>query len=195
MPYFFIFRAGDGIYFECPLQCQRCPEQTKAGGRCKLRACIGNDMCWIHLLSVRNLRIKDSGHGRGKGLFALARRANDDDIIFRRGDLIAEYEGELLTEAEVDRRYGPDNTAPYVAKGGHTANYWDAACSRSVASMANHAPGRESNALFQYNQRTNKVEIRAKRSIRNNTEIFINYGRNYRMVEPGVTHVTKQRRR
>lgn len=194
--YFFIFRAGDGIYFECPLDCRRCPQLTKYGTRCRLRSCIGNDMCWIHLLSQRHLRIKESGAGRGKGLFALDRAARGrNEVIFRRGELIVEYEGEILTEAEVDRRYGPDNTAPYTVDSPIQDRYWDAACSRSAASMTNHAAGRRTNAKFVFNDDTEMVEIRATKNIYNDTEIFVNYGRNYILNQDGIESTTKQRRR
>ena len=56
--------------------------------------------------------------------------------MFRKGDTIIDYVGEIINEATVVARYGEDYTATYTIQVGKDA-FIDCACKRGVGSTAN----------------------------------------------------------
>jgi hypothetical protein len=50
----------------------------------------------------------------GNGLFAMNPKELANAIIFKKGEPIIGYGGELLDDEELDERNGEDNTAPYA---------------------------------------------------------------------------------
>ena len=106
MPYYFKFydrQEDDDPKFSCRLQAERCSGRTKAGNQCSRSSVIGTPWCWTHLLAVKHLRIKDSTvAGAGKGLFALDKSRPTGEILFRPGQDIIEYAGELIAKVERD---------------------------------------------------------------------------------------------
>lgn len=187
MPYKFQFgtEANNATRFTCTLRCDRCAGTTRTGEQCKRRVCIGLPLCWTHLQQQKHLRIKRSEieHG-GKGLFvSYPRRGND--IIFRPGNIIADYNGESIDEAELERRYG-EFTAPYGIRQNRAIR--DGACVRGVATMANTLPGKQNSNLI-YAPRQHMFRLRATKNIHNNDEIYAAYGRSYRHREP-TFHLT-----
>jgi hypothetical protein len=161
----------------------------------------------MHLASTRNLRIKPSeleALKHEKGLFAWDKaslkkkdRRGRPVPVFKPGETITEYEGEVLTPEEREKRY-QHHTPPYGC-GNHNESYVeDAACVRSVGGMANHKPFHASNAKFVYSR--DKMRLVAKKNIYHDREIFVTYGskdqngRQYRLKESGVTHSTAYKR-
>lgn len=68
----------------------------------------------------------------GRGIFA--------ETKFYPGDLIMPYDGDVLTKAEVDRRYPGDEIAVYTLRyNGNPPMYIDAACARNAGSIVNNA--------------------------------------------------------
>lgn len=199
MPPRFVYTAPDR-QFSCPLQCQQCEAQSATTGqRCRKRACIGVPLCWQHLLSERHLRIRASGLGAaaGDGLWAQRSRvapaagAPGREVLFREGDLITYYDGEVVTPEILQARYG-DLTAPYgiATRGAHRE---DGACRRGPGSVANHR-GQRPNARFSYAAgQGDRATLRATRVIRDGDEIFVSYGRQYALHEEGVSHATRRR--
>lgn len=182
MPYKFKFYIGNDMNFQCNIESQQCIADNKNGGRCSRRVCIGSKYCWTHLLFLKHLRIKNSNlpHG-GKGLFAMNPQLEDNNIIFRPGDIIIDYGGEIMSDADLHDRYD-DNTAPYAARLKRNV-VCDAACERSAGSLANSGNNaNQNNAILRANYRTNpqKIQLKASRIIRNNTEILLDYGDEYR---------------
>jgi SET domain-containing protein len=144
----------------------------------------------MHLLRQRKLRIKESTiPGIGKGLFALDKRAAGNAILFRRGEKIIVYDGEVVTQAQLQRRYG-NFTAPYAISQGKFAE--DSACRRGAGSLSNHAIN--TNARLAFSRRTKKFMLIATKPIRNGAEIFCSYGRAYRHND-GLVHKTSSRAR
>ena len=192
MPYYFKFydrQEDDDPKFSCRLQAERCSGRTKAGNQCSQSSVIGTPWCWTHLLAVKHLRIKDSTvAGAGKGLFALDKSRPTGEIMFRPGQDIIEYGGELIGKREADRRYG-NKTAPYGLDVS-AANVRDAACERGVGSLANRPPrGTAANARLSANARTQTGKLVATKVIRNGGEIFVAYGSAYNFNE-GARHST-----
>ena len=193
MPKQFKFYVNNAISFQCRLQSVRCESDSNNGTRCKNRSVIGTPLCWRHLLKNNKVRIMDSEYG--KGLFALDNTKGPNDIIFRSGQTIVQYEGEMLRVNELEERYGRF-TAPYAVKVNNNSII-DSACIRGVGSLINHAPENRKNCRFSY-PRNGGLQIKATKNIRNGRELFINYNAGnprgearYRFNEPDVRHVTR----
>jgi len=183
----FSFYINHNIAFQCKLTCSRCTGTNKNGSRCRRTVCIGLKYCFSHLPIYLHLKIMPSTipHG-GKGLFAFDKTKGNNEIIFKKGDVICEYGGEIITYAELDDRYG-DFTGPYAM---HLSNQTvqDCACKRDIGSIAK----RNNNAEFYVSTAPiRQVKLRAIKNITNKSEILIDYGNEYLMHENGVHHSTK----
>lgn len=134
--------------FSCPLQCERCAGRTAEGRRCSRRACFGVPFCWTHSRQLVGLQVKDFP-GMGKGLVAVrkgprpkkapAAGAAHKAIVFKKGEYIMPYIGEILTRDEYERRYvvgTEDSVAEYVIIDG-AGRYVDGACRRTLPVIAN----------------------------------------------------------
>lgn len=190
MPYRFTFRSDDGVVtFSCPLTCRRCTATRVNGGQCSRNTCIGVRLCWQHLLSSRFLRIRDSNL-QGKGLFAQDARRPANAVIFHQGQTIVNYDGQVISNAQLDTRYG-DYTAPYGLSSGNRNE--DGACHRGIGTLANGAPApADVNAIYLPGP-GGRLRLVATRDIRNNTEILCDYGDDYDFDDP-TEHVTKYAR-
>lgn len=182
MTYKFVYKINNSSHFTCNLKCVRCTATNSSGTRCKLKSCIGTPYCWTHLLHHKHLRIKPSVvQGAGNGLFAVSPALGNNDIVFKRGDVIIQYDGEVITNKELQRRYG-DFTAPYGLSQGNYIE--DGACRRGVGSLANHVSSRSANARYSFSTSTKKFRLVATKNIRNNTEVLCDYGGDYHFNEP-----------
>ena len=198
MPYQYTFKDVHKIEpsFQCDLKHYRCEHvNPKTDKKCNRKQYIGFDRCWQHLETDFHLKIKPSTlQGAGKGLFAYNATSNND-IVFKgndmKGDRIVAYNGEVISHMETTRRYGEKNTAPYAARVNDDL-VEDAACCRSAGSLANHKSHSKANAKLYSFQ--GKVFLRAIKNIRNGDEIFIDYGRQYRLHEPNVVSNTRYTR-
>ena len=194
MPYQFEMKEEEnGVpFFQCPLKHYRCSHiNAKTGIQCGRKQYIGFDLCFQHLVTDCNLKIKKSNmEGAGKGLFAYNGTKNND-IIFKgnqsKGDRIIAYNADVITHLEANRRYG-NHTAPY---GVYVNKDYieDAACMRSAGSLANHISHSKANAKLYSHQ--GRVYLRAIKNIRNGDEILTDYGKEYIMKEKGVNSITK----
>jgi hypothetical protein len=185
MPKQFLFNEDEDDdeenQFSCILEKLQCTGTNKNGSRCKRKCIVPYEYCYQHLASIKKLRVKKSTIANaGLGLFALDKQAGPDSIVFRKDDIISDYNGRILNFKELNRLYG-FRTAPYAAK--VNENYFiDAACKRGVGSIANRNPG-NNNAKILVDHRNKKVRIRALKPIKNNQEIFMSYGNSYIMAD------------
>lgn len=196
MPYVFEYKSDSGQTFSCDLVCERCTAELVNGRQCARTVCIGLPLCWQHLLSCRGygrgLKIKDSPIA-GKGLFAWS-KIGGNDVVFKGGDTIMVYEGERLTRAQLDQRYGKDDLAPYAV--GLNREDIDAACRRGAGSIANGAFTKQgANAKFDSRMEggVRVVRLRATKNIKHGQEVLVLYGDKY-WDGPNGTHSTKRRR-
>ena len=122
---------------------------------------------------------------------------NPNAIIYRDWQVILYFNGFPLTDEEYDQKYSVF-TAPYVvgSKARPDAPLTDAALFRSVA--ANHRPESTCNANFEARYPTQhhtgpfKYAIVARKNIKVGREIYVNYGRTYRINRPGSAfHITQ----
>ena len=176
---------GGDKNFKCNLKCSQCTGTTRGGGRCKNRVCQGVVLCHQHRKSV-NLKVKKSGIPRaGKGLFAW--EPSNDGVVFKKGDTVGYYRGELLSKQNVDKRYGKTGNAPYTVATsrssvvGNNNKHIDAGCKRGLMSLANGSRGMSgANARFIDNIRPDKtIAVKATKNIRHNKEIVVHYGKLY----------------
>jgi hypothetical protein len=176
----FVFMNKDQVKYKCTLfrgTCELCNQKSN----------MGYEYCNDHLLSHRNLVIKNSTiEGAGMGLFA----SNGTDInidhrknaiIFKgpkeskyspkskHGDEIIAYHGDIITWDKMYEIYGEGIIGPYCAES--NGSIIDAACKRGVGSFCNHKPRTHANATLY----GNPLKIAATKNIRNGDEIFITY--------------------
>lgn len=169
-----------GSYFTCPLQCEQCSFIIPGKHRlCRNKVCIGVDdisYCSSHLRKVKHLRIRKSVIANaGRGLFA---DHISNDIVFKKGDRILKYVGEIVSRDVIFNRYGL-YTAPYAILVSKKHDiYIDAACKRSVASLINHPISPQRPNVKFINGR-HGIWIQALRHIKNGEELYVNYGTEY----------------
>ena len=199
MPYQFTFKINNNIQFQAFLQTKRCICISKNGNRCGKRVVIGAPYCWIHLLYQKHLRVEESNiENAGLGLFALDKSEPDNAIIFRPGDKIITYDGQVINNDELVRRYTNQYTAPYSIKIKED-RYEDAALERGPGSLLNHANKSRSNCEFVVSRNNRDkslndlVFIRAIKNIRNHQELLVNYGNDYDF-DVNTSNTTKYKR-
>lgn len=162
--------ASPDTNFTCELECARCQAETKDGSRCKRRTRKQLPFCFAHSRSLLGVDIRPSTiPGADFGLFALKE--------FKKDDLITPYQGQLITKAQFDRRYG-DGLAPYAIQINQNT-FMDCACARGTGAFINTNP-RHNNARFSvFNGRDGHppaASVRATKRIPIGQEIFVDYG-------------------
>ena len=136
-------------------------------------AAVRAKQCWQHLKKGQGLRVRQSEiAGAGFGLFTTK--------PFKKNQKIADYTGENLSRAAIDRRYRGNTRGEYVLCDGDRPNNRcvdGRKTNSSVARFANDARGtnRRNNARFL--QRG--FGIKATQNIPANREILVSYGRGY----------------
>jgi hypothetical protein len=188
MPYKFTFKVDeDNHEFSCIIHSEQCESVKPNGIRCKNKTIIGTPYCHVHLKYKLHLTIKQSLiPNAGKGLFAIDTKKAPNAIIFKKNEKIIEYCGQLITDEDKNDRY-LENTAPYTVKIKRDLNV-DCGCKRGVGALANTRPHFNNSTLSVFR---NKAFIKATRNIKNNEEIYLAYGRSYKINEEGVRHETK----
>lgn len=110
-----------------------------------------------------------------------------NDIIFRPNQIICRYNGQHITNAELNNRYH-QLTGLYAAKLSNN-EIIDSALERGVGTFANTRPNHNNASLaISHQNHTILYSIKASRNIRNNQEIYLSYGPNYRMPQDEDIH-------
>jgi len=180
MPYQFRYFINDELQFVGNLLCEKCDGTNKNGSPCKRKVCIGLPYCFSHLQSLKHLKIKPSTiPNAGKGLFAVDTTKRSNAVIFNANAVICEYMGEIISNAEIIKRYDYHN-APYAIRINKN-RFEDASLERGIASLANHQIYGIGNAVFRPFKKNNQYFMRliATKPIRNGEEIFADYGADY----------------
>jgi SET domain-containing protein len=124
-------------------------------------------------------------------LFARKAKDTGSKIIFRKGEVVADYIGEVTTQQDIDRKYGTA-TAPYSMATDVTGQRGeivvDAACKRGYAAYINHADGESANSQFNVHDFRDGIRypllwVEARRDIHHGEEIFASYGQEYKLDE------------
>ena len=194
--------AGEdpNIRFTCKLKGIRCEGLKADGNRCNRKTVRALPYCWQHYQKINRVIIKRSTVPQaGFGLFACDRNKKRGEVVFKKNDLIAQYNGEILSNAELNARYGSGGqTATYTWYNDVTDQNLDSACKRFLGAFANDpkGTGKRANAKLDYKRikqrdRDHINELRytdlphrvpgivAQRDIRNGEEILVKYGANW----------------
>ncbi|KAI9199405.1 uncharacterized protein BJ171DRAFT_631935 [Polychytrium aggregatum] len=205
--YYFDYESDDVDSWECRMRCERCVVTKIDGRRCTRTTCIGVKYCYSHLATVKNLRIDDSTiPGAGKGLFAYKhvsasvyddgeRERLENAVLFKRGQVIIEYDGQPIPGQERQSRYGNTN-APYLVErriGLNAGRYEDGACRRGIGTLANHSDDTNDVNAKLAQDRGVGVVLRALRDIHNGEEIFIDCGSAFGLDEEDAVFGTKRK--
>ena len=189
---YFTFKINNETLFRAKLHSIQCEANTKAGIRCKRKCVIGSPFCNVHLKYDHDLQIKKSLiPNAGKGLFAIdPHDKNGHEVIFKKGDTIANYNGEIIDRNELINRYGDgEETAPYAIQISQN-RFEDASIIRGIGSLAN-TKANHNNSTISLSR--GFARLKATKNIRNGDEIYLSYGRAYRLNDPGVSYSTTAR--
>ena len=162
--------------------------------RCKRKVYIDLPYCWQHLDKDKQLKIKPSGIANArKGLLAFDGK-RDSKIVFKSKQIISNYDGEHISKSTLIQRYR-NKTAPYGIKLSDD-NYEDEALHRGVSTLPNHTSSRFTNVKLVAGRIDGlpSAKVRATKYIINNKNIFINYGKDYKMSEQGVNYSTRYKK-
>ena len=139
---------------------------------------IGFEYCAKHLKQICNLEINKSKMlNIGVGLFA-KQNVNKNRIVFKKGQMILKYNGELLNENEYQTRYKDIKAdGPYAIflNNSHTI---DSACWRGTASLINHKRKKDG-ANAEFVKKSNGVFVLAFKDVYEGEELFADYGAGY----------------
>jgi hypothetical protein len=167
----------NSVVFQGDLVQQQCAAQTKSKTRCLRHTSVGK-YCYQHRRLHTKLAVRKSNVANaGNGLFVASTDHGPNEIVFRKGARLLHYEGEELSLAEVEERYG-QHTAPYGLQTSRTTAT-DAALERGLASQANSQRRlRDCNARLSVN-RDGEGLLMATTNIRNGAEVLVWYGVGY----------------
>lgn len=193
--YWFVATRKDSgvVQFQAPMKRKRCMGYTSAGCRCRRRISLSYPFCWQHTKSHQKLAIQVSkalqlaGVKGQKGLYA-----HNPDIgdapVFRRGQNIVRYHGEVMHDDDLEKRYQYEGSphgvvmSPYAME---LDDEWsvDAALLRGVAAYANSpvGTGLKPNARLEVDESKwpPTAWLVARKHIYHGDEILTSYGRNY----------------
>ncbi len=188
--YYFTFRVDNEVVFRTQLKSFRCSDITKKGVQCKRHCVIGSSYCRTHLAYNHHLTIKKSNiPNAGLGLFAFdPMRSDSREVLFKPGDKIASFSGEIIDRDELEERYD-GHTAPYPVAISKNV-FEDGAKYRGIGSLANTLVGRN-NATFSVYR--GKASLKCTKTIRNGDEIYVAYGKSYKINEPDVEFTTTKK--
>ena len=197
MPKYFHFEsknnrdARNNVRFDGQLRTMRCEYILPSGHQCRRNCTIGLPYCFSHLPKEYQVEVKKSKiPNSGNGVFAIDKSKGNNDIIFRTNDEIIPYYGENVTRQELDRRYGHNNTAPYGIQ--KRNGFEDGALSRGIGTLVNHK-ARGANEALKNSRGT--IVIKALKNIKNNEELYTNYGNNYKFNERNVKYSTNSNKK
>jgi hypothetical protein len=148
--------------FTCKLTCSQCNAETAQGTQCKRTVCVGIPVCAQHAtkffqIAIGRTKLADEQNKRlhFAGLFACSSDGKRR-VVFKEGDYIVPYLGEVVTKAQVDARYDYGRghgrvkaVAPYVMEqntGPAQSTLFDAACYRSYGAFVNSASNEDAYA-------------------------------------------------
>jgi hypothetical protein len=186
---FYTTNNGEAPRFECELKRVRCCAKTKSGRPCARTTLHTAPLCAQHTRKIFRVRQDRStivleGNKRMRGLFACDDSQPRGAIVFRKGDEVCPYFGEVIGDPELDRRYG-DSTAPYALLI-HPGVIVDPACLQSIGGKVNSPPpGGRPNTRFSVASSSDFASIKAIRNIRNGQELFVSYGPVYQPTDSG----------
>lgn len=173
------------LHFGCRLVSMRCLFKNKKG-QCEASTDYGVGYCPTHLERLFGLRIAESKiEGGGMGVFATRSLPQGNPKVAPNycrgvaGEVCSiPYWGEIITEAEGNKRYGSE-TAPYGMEIENSTDMIDAACLRGFGSIINHPPkGKKANCRIAH-RGDGYPSIEIVQPVKKGEELYLNYGSKY----------------
>ena len=199
MPQWFHYRSPDGHNFDEQLESNRCAYTKLNHQQCRRQVVIGAPYCFQHRKMKEHVEVKNSSiPNAGKGLFASDGTNDPHHRVFAAHQTILDYDGLFTTRQALDTKYGI-YTAPYAVELTNE-RVEDASKRRGEGSLINQADaGHVNNVEMIVSPGTREkpyrhTRIRTTRQIFNRDELFLNYGRDYLLHEPGVHFGTDTRK-
>lgn len=185
---------------QCNAMVGRSRDGSRHGYRCPNMSKLGLPYCWQHLGSLMHIKLARSqvpehDGPQKKGVFAF-RKGKDKAPVFRKGEKICDYTGEVLSPDQMRERYG-QLAAPYVEKVTDRhgrKKFIDSAIKRNAVSHAADRtrtdPALKPNAKFVPVPQQEQLKVIALKDIYPGEEIFLNYGNQYWNTQQNVRHNT-----
>jgi len=185
---YYHFKKGEKEYSQ-QLESSQCIRIKDDGHQCRNRVVIGGNLCHVHRKSVLHLTIKPSTIAEaGDGLFCFKPKAKSN-IVFKKGDKICDYNGEIINGEVLYERYG-DGNSDYAMELFHQL-YEDASVKRGLGSLANWKKN-HANAKLSI-KRNNRAQLLATKNIRHDDEIFLAYSRSYRLGKNDISKTNSRK--
>lgn len=159
----------------------------KNGTRCNKYTTRIHPHCFECTINKYKVAIGSSsqGEGAGLGLFAYDRYKGAGEIVFREGDFIAPYAGEVISDEDSEERYtgaskidGDLVCCPYSIENfkGETV---DASLIRGPGAFCNDSLEKDYNAELAEDEDEEFIFIHALKDIKQHEEILVSYGDDY----------------
>lgn len=180
MRFTFTDTATDQTLFSGDLTCRQCTFVKGDGHRCQRRTCKTLPYCWQHTTTQLGVKVGPSTiPGAGSGLFATKK-------FDSKSKWIAPLNGQKVSQATTDARYGPHNTAPYTVE--LKGQLYDGALKRYVGHYANSlfkASGYSkltgTNAVIGNHNDVPWLKLQTMKKIAPGREILAYYGNLYKL--------------
>lgn len=161
----------------------RCTATKKAGGRCLLITCTTGPYCWIHTRTEMNLRVKPSKiKNAGLGLYVDKPGVKKGKVVIKKNHKVCDYTGPIKTKNQIEKKYPGNKLAKYAIPI-HNGYYIDPIYTNSgvgrYANDANNNTRYNNNAKFNSYPKEGRVEIKAKKNIKQGQEVYADYGPSY----------------
>jgi len=187
---YFHFEADEDFKYDAKLKTKQCAYVKQNNRLCRNRITIGIPFCWLHSKYELNIVKKKSLiPNAGVGLFSFDNEKGNNEIVFKNNEYICPYAGEIINTETLEDRYD-EYTAPYAVYV-KINKYSDAAKNRGIGSLINHSP-RKVNCKIAVSHRYNTINIVATKDIKNNKELYLDYGEDYKLTERGVKSSTNR---
>ena len=163
----------------------RCEGKKKDGRQCRLYTTT-DGLCWMHGQMEEKVRVKPSQiTGAGKGLFASewdhtsrgkTKPKYKDSVVFKTGEKITAYEGDVLDADEFMKRY-PQGDAQYsysvdpdhIIDSRRTTSCFGRYANNSLGSRTGHA-----NARITHHRDSKEAYLVATEPIKQDRELLVN---------------------
>ena len=159
----------------------RCSYIKPDGIQCRNHTLKGN-FCWLHAKQQYHLHIKKS-EIHGLGLFAEKAKKKEPDTVFKKGQTVAPYTGNVLkmSENDLDKLIDKGLNDKYIVTAGKNHFIDGINPNSSYARFANDSRGTKfvNNTKLSVNIKEHTASLKATTNIKNGKEIFVGYGRKY----------------
>ena len=159
----------------------RCEFYKKDGERCRNHTLKGF-YCWLHAKQQYHLHVKKS-ETHGFGLYAEKEKKMEPDLVFKKGQTVANYTGDKIdmSEKELDKLIDNGLDDRYILNVGKDKFINGENPNSSYARFANDAKRTKfkNNSKLSVNIKTHTASLKATQPIKNGSEIFVGYGKKY----------------